>query len=56
MFFWLCGYLWKRKAWLRTSDMDVMSGRRELDWDYINAQRAKHDASPMWKKWWHKIM
>jgi amino acid transporter len=56
MFFWLCGYLWKRKAWLRTSDMDVMSGRRELDWDYINAERAKHDASPMWKKWWHKIM
>jgi amino acid transporter len=56
MFFWLCGYLWKRKAWLRTADMDVMSGRRELDWDYINAERAKHDSWPMWKKWWHKIM
>lgn len=53
--FWVIGYLWKRQAWLRTPQIDVDTGRRELDWDYINAQRAEVAAWPTWKKWMHKI-
>lgn len=53
--FWIIGYLWKRQAWLRTPQIDVDTGRRELDWDYINAQRAEMATWPMWKKWMHKI-
>jgi len=55
MFFWLCGFLWKRKAWLRTENIDVDTGRRQLDWDYINAQRAEEASWPTWKRWFHKI-
>jgi amino acid transporter len=55
LFFWACGLLWKRKAWLRSADLDVDTGRRELDWDYINAQRANEATWPTWKKWFHKI-
>ncbi|KAL2814258.1 amino acid permease/ SLC12A domain-containing protein [Aspergillus granulosus] len=50
LFFWACGYLWKRQGWLRTSQIDVDSGRRELDWDYINAERARVAAMPKWRR------
>ncbi|PSN65073.1 amino-acid permease inda1 [Corynespora cassiicola Philippines] len=48
--FWIAGYLWKRQAWLRTADMDVDTGRRELDWEYINAQRAEYAQWPVWRR------
>ncbi|ERT03358.1 Amino-acid permease INDA1 [Sporothrix schenckii 1099-18] len=38
--FWIGGYIWKRRGWLRTSEIDVDSGRRALDWDAINEYRA----------------
>ena len=50
IFFWICGYLWKRKGWLRTSQMDVDTGRRELDWEFINAQRAEMATWPAWRR------
>ncbi|KAF2794602.1 amino acid permease-like protein [Melanomma pulvis-pyrius CBS 109.77] len=53
--FWVCGYAWKGKAWLRTSQMDVDTGRRELDWDLINAERAEMLTWPAWKRIYHKI-
>jgi amino acid transporter len=37
--FWICGYFWKRSGWLRTSQIDVDTGRREVNWDLINATR-----------------
>lgn len=55
MFFWLCGWLWKREGWLRTSQMDVDTGRRELDWDTINAYRAEVAAMPSWKRIYHTV-
>ncbi|KAF2655385.1 amino acid permease [Lophiostoma macrostomum CBS 122681] len=55
MFFWVVGWIWKRKAWLRTKDMDVDTGRRALDWDYINAQREEQAKWPAWRKAFHKI-
>lgn len=55
MFFWACGFAWKRKGWLRTRDIDVDIGRRELDWDEINAYRAEVAAMPGWRRLLHKV-
>jgi len=53
--FWLVGYFWKRTGWLRTAQMDVDTGRRELDWDYINKERAEAATWPTWKRLMHRI-
>jgi len=53
--FWAIGYAWKRKAWLRTSEMDVDTGRRELDWEYINSELARMEHWPKWRKMANKI-
>ncbi|RDW82701.1 hypothetical protein BP6252_03813 [Coleophoma cylindrospora] len=50
LFFWICGYLWKRAGWLRTSQIDVDSGRRAVDWNRINATKAEIAAYPTWKR------
>ncbi|KAF2732248.1 hypothetical protein EJ04DRAFT_441391 [Polyplosphaeria fusca] len=55
LFFWLCGWAWKRQGWLRTPQIDVDTGRRQLDWEYINAQRAEMAAWPAWKRVVRKI-
>jgi amino acid transporter len=55
MFFWFCGYIWKRQAWLRTANIDVDTGRRELDWDYINQQREEMANWPAWKRVYNKV-
>jgi yeast amino acid transporter len=48
--FWITGYFWKRTGWLRTSQMDVDTGRRELDWDLINREREEMKTWPAWKR------
>ncbi|KAG6016992.1 Amino-acid permease inda1 [Claviceps lovelessii] len=53
LFFWLVGYLWKGKGWLRVEQMDVDTGRRELDWDEINAFRAEVASWPAWRRILH---
>ncbi|PVH81608.1 amino acid permease [Cadophora sp. DSE1049] len=55
LFFWAIGFLWKREGWLRTAQMDVDTGRRELDWEAINAFRAEVAAWPTWKRMLHKF-
>lgn len=35
--------------------MDVDTGRRELDWDYINAERAKIASWPWWRRAYNKV-
>ncbi|KAK3197230.1 hypothetical protein GRF29_1536g1065912 [Pseudopithomyces chartarum] len=54
-FFWVCGYVWKREGWLSIDQIDLDTGRRELDWDYINAERAKEAAWPAWRRLLHKL-
>ena len=39
--FWFIGFGWKRKGWLRTSQIDVDSGRREIDWEAHHAEQEK---------------
>jgi len=48
--FWIIGFVWKRTGWLRTAQMDVDTGRRELDWDAINAYRAEQAKLPTWRR------
>lgn len=46
IFFWVCGYIWKRSGWLKLSQMDVDSGRRTIDWETHNARmEARRNAS-----------
>jgi amino acid permease len=50
LFFWVCGYAWKRTGWLRTHQIDVDAGRRPVNWDVINATKAEIAAYPAWKR------
>ena len=45
MLFWTIGYLWKREGWLRTSQIDVDSGRRAIDWDAHRAEMEKRKSA-----------
>jgi amino acid transporter len=56
LFFWAIGYAWKRQGWLTLDQMDVDTGRRELDWDAINAYRAEVASWPSWKRTLHKFI
>ncbi|KAF7544481.1 hypothetical protein G7046_g9778 [Stylonectria norvegica] len=56
LFFWAIGYIWKRTGWLTLAKIDVDTGRREHDWDEINAYRAQVAAWPAWRRWLNKIM
>jgi amino acid transporter len=53
--FWIGGFIWKRTGWLRTDQIDVDTGRRELDWDVINADRAKLAAMSPVKRAFHRM-
>ncbi|KAG6002926.1 Amino-acid permease inda1 [Claviceps lovelessii] len=53
LFFWALGYLWKREGWIRTHQIDVDTGRREVDWEEINAYRARIAAYPKWRRILH---
>lgn len=55
LFFWAVGYLWKREGVLRLSQIDVDTGRRELDWDDINAYRAQIASYPAWRRLLNKL-
>jgi amino acid transporter len=55
IFFWIVGYLWKRKGMLKLDQIDIDTGRREHDWEVINAYRAKYATYPKWKKVLSKI-
>ena len=51
IFFYVVGYIWKRGTWIKLADIDLDTGRREHDWDVINAYRARMAAAPAWKRW-----
>ncbi|KAI1816433.1 amino acid permease/ SLC12A domain-containing protein [Poronia punctata] len=55
LLFWAAGYLWKREGWLRTSQMDVDTGRREHNWEEINAHRKYLASLPAWKRLFHAL-
>ncbi|PVH76634.1 amino acid permease [Cadophora sp. DSE1049] len=53
--FWIIGYAWKREGGLKIEQIDVDTGRREIDWDVINAYRAEVASWPKWKRIFHKL-
>lgn len=53
LFFWACGYLWKRQGWLKLEQIDVDTGRREHDWEAINKYQENVKSWPVWKRWYH---
>ncbi|KAH6886263.1 amino acid permease-domain-containing protein [Thelonectria olida] len=50
LLFWAIGYLWKRSGWLKLTDIDIDTGRREHDWDAIRANRELIASYPFWKR------
>lgn len=48
--FYIVGWVWKRQAWHRLADIDVDSGRREIDWEHFNKTRAVYESYPKWRK------
>ncbi|KAI0859918.1 amino acid transporter [Xylaria cubensis] len=44
------GLAWNRRGWLRTKDIDIDTGRREHNWDEINAYRAHLASLPAWRR------
>ncbi|KAF2456145.1 amino-acid permease inda1 [Lineolata rhizophorae] len=48
--FWVAGFLWKRTGWLRTHQMDIDSGRREVNWAAIHETRKRHASWPIWRR------
>lgn len=43
--FWLVGYIWKRPKFLALKDIDVDTGRREIDWELHREMQAKRAAA-----------
>lgn len=55
LFFWAVGYIWKREGAVRLDQIDLDTGRRQLDWDAINAYRAEVATWPKWKRLLKKV-
>ncbi|KAM0252858.1 hypothetical protein ACHAQJ_007487 [Trichoderma viride] len=53
--FWVGGYIWKRTGWLKVAQIDVDTGRRELDWDEIRAYRERIASMPSWKRVYYHL-
>ncbi|KAL7907150.1 amino acid permease domain-containing protein [Trichoderma velutinum] len=53
--FWVGGYLWKRTGWLKVSQIDVDTGRRELNWDEIRAYKEFVASQPAWKRVYYHL-
>ncbi|KAK1753800.1 amino-acid permease inda1 [Echria macrotheca] len=41
IFFWAAGYIWKRPKFLSVNDIDLDSGRREIDWELHRQMEEK---------------
>lgn len=47
IFFWVCGYIWKRPAFLKLDQIDVDTGRRVIDWEeHRRLQEHRKNANP----------
>ncbi|KAI7310367.1 Amino-acid permease [Hortaea werneckii] len=53
--FYIIGVIWKRSTWLRTKDIDVDSGRREIDWQAYEELKMEMQTWPTWKRVFHKL-
>lgn len=50
IFFYICGWVWKREGWRKLADIDIDSGRRELDWEAYEKVKREKQSWPAWKR------
>ncbi|TKA82498.1 hypothetical protein B0A55_01240 [Friedmanniomyces simplex] len=48
--FYIIDYMWKRKAWLKTLEIDVDRGRREVDHEHAEKMRAQMANRSAWRR------
>lgn len=48
--FYIVGWAWKRSTWKTLAEIDVDSGRREIDWEILNKERARYASWPKWRR------
>lgn len=56
IFFYVIGWAWKREGWKKLKDVDVDSGRREIDWEAFEKIRAKKAGWSKWRRALDKIV
>lgn len=54
--FYIIGFVWKRKTWVKIRDIDVDSGRREIEWSMFEAERVKRQSWPAWRRFVDKFI
>ncbi len=50
LLFYAIGYAWKREGWKKVSQIDVDSGRRQLNFEEYEKLKARKAGWPMWKR------
>ena len=50
IFFYIVGYVWKRRGWRKLSEIDVDSGRRELNWELYEKIKEERKDWPVWRR------
>lgn len=53
--FWIAGYIWKRPTFLTVDNIDLDSGRREIDWELHRAIEAKRAQASIPMKIYYKL-
>ncbi|KAJ5050882.1 uncharacterized protein L3040_002750 [Drepanopeziza brunnea f. sp. 'multigermtubi'] len=53
IFFFVCGYFWKKPLWLTLDNIDLDTGRREIDWNLIRAERQRIAGLPLFKRMYY---
>ncbi|KAM5476873.1 Amino-acid permease inda1 [Microsporum audouinii] len=55
LFFWFCGWLWKREGWTKIEDIDIDTGRREIDWEEHNRRMELIKQASFLKRLTHRF-
>ncbi|GAB7353415.1 hypothetical protein MBLNU459_g3887t1 [Dothideomycetes sp. NU459] len=55
IFFYACGWIWKREGWHALKDIDVDSGRREVDFEAHEKMREEMKTWSVWKRVWNQL-
>lgn len=48
--FYIIAFVWKRGKWVKISEIDIDSGRREIDYEAFAKERSRKAAWPRWRK------
>ncbi|KAI9172537.1 amino-acid permease inda1 [Paramyrothecium foliicola] len=55
VFFWVAGYIWKRPKFLTIANIDLDSGRREIDWELHRSIQEKRARAGIFMKIIYKL-